>query len=442
MHVRAAALLLAVVVACCAATATAAPPAQPPAYKDASLPVQQRVDDLLSRMTHRGEGRPDGPDQRLGADGRPGQPVGPRAVQPRRAGRRAQRQPDRLDPLRRRRVAAGRQRRPRVGDDGQRHPALRARGVADNRLGIPIIYGVDAVHGHNNLSDATMPPHQIGLGATFDPALARRLGESTARAVRATGIHWDFAPVLDTQRDHRWGRSYEPFSRTRCSTARSAPPRSRACEGNDIASPRSVAATAKHFLGYSAPDNGHDRTDATISEQELRDIHLPPFAQGDRRGRRDRDDQQRLGQRRARPRLPPSADRRAARRAGLPGRRDLRLERRREPVEEVRRRGRHEGGADAGRQRRDGHVDDPAQRRRVHREHARRRRRRVDHGGAHRRGRRADPDAEVPPRHLRAPLRRPRHRRAGRRGPGQPRRSPARPRARASCCSRTTGRCR
>ena len=80
-----------------------------------------------------------------------------------------------------------------------------------NRLDIPIIYGVDAVHGHNNLSDATMVPHQIGLGATFDPPLAERLGASTARQVRATGIPWDFAPVLDTQRDHRWGRSYEPF---------------------------------------------------------------------------------------------------------------------------------------------------------------------------------------------------------------------------------------
>ena len=346
MHVRAAALLLAVVVACCAATAAAAPPAQPPAYKDASLPVQQRVDDLLSRMTHRGEGRPDGPDQRLGADGRPGQPVGPRAVQPVVAGRRAQRQPDRLDPLRRRSVAAGRQRRPRVGDDGQRHPALRARGVAREPPRDP-----DHLR-RRRRARAQQPVRRDDAARTRSgsarPSTPRWPGDwprTPAREVRATGIHWDFAPVLDTQRDHRWGRSYEPFGEDPLLNGVLGASTIAGLQGHDIASPRSVAATAKHFIGYSAPDNGHDRTDATISEQEL--PRHPPAAvrEGDRRGRRDRDDQQRLGQRRARPRLAPSADRRAARRARLPGRRDLRLERRREPVEEVRRRGQHEGGA-------------------------------------------------------------------------------------------------
>ena len=135
----------------------------------------------------------------------------------------------------------------------------------NSRLGIPIIYGVDGVHGHNNLSDATMVPHQIGLGATFDRKLARRLGRRTGTDVRATGIPWDFAPVLDTQRDIRWGRSYEPFGEDPLVNGILGAATIKGLQGRDISAPDAVAATAKHFIGYSAPDNGHDRTDATIT---------------------------------------------------------------------------------------------------------------------------------------------------------------------------------
>lgn len=137
---------------------------------------------------------------------------------------------------------------------------------------IPMIYGVDAVHGHNNLSDATDFPHQISLGATFDPALVYRLGRRTAEAVRATGPRWNFAPVLDTQRDNRWGRSYEPFGEDPLLNAVLGMASIRGIERDG-----EVAATAKHFVGYSAPDSGRDRTDATISDAELRQLHLPPF---------------------------------------------------------------------------------------------------------------------------------------------------------------------
>jgi beta-glucosidase len=143
---------------------------------------------------------------------------------------------------------------------------------------IPIVYGVDAVHGHNNVLGATMFPHQVGLGSSFDTALAQQLGARTARAVRATGIHWDFAPVVDTERDIRWGRSYEPFGEDPLLTGTLGAAVVRGLQGDDLASPDHVAATAKHFIGYSAPDSGHDRTDATISAGDLGDIHLPPFA--------------------------------------------------------------------------------------------------------------------------------------------------------------------
>ena len=149
---------------------------------------------------------------------------------------------------------------------------------ARNRLGIPVIYGVDAVHGHNNLSNAINMPHQIGLGATFDPDLVRRLGGSTSQAVRATGAHWNFAPVLDTQRDARWGRSYEPFGEDPLLNGALGSAFVRGSQGRDLSDEGAVAATAKHFTGYSAPDSGRDRTDATIPEAELQDLHVPPFA--------------------------------------------------------------------------------------------------------------------------------------------------------------------
>ena len=81
------------------------------------------------------------------------------------------------------------------------------------RFQIPLIYGVDAVHGHNNVVGATIMPHNIGIGATRDPALAEQDGAVTAAEVRATGIPWDFAPCLCVTRDERWGRSYESLRR-------------------------------------------------------------------------------------------------------------------------------------------------------------------------------------------------------------------------------------
>jgi beta-glucosidase len=146
------------------------------------------------------------------------------------------------------------------------------------RLKIPIIYGVDAVHGHNNVLGATMFPHQIGLGAAFDPGLVERLGERTGAAVRATGIHWNFAPVVDTARDLRWGRYYEPFGEDPLAGGVLGAASIRGQQGRDLSRPDAVAATAKHFVGYSAPDSGNDRDDATISDEEMREIHLPPFA--------------------------------------------------------------------------------------------------------------------------------------------------------------------
>jgi beta-glucosidase len=262
------------------ATRAAAPTARaqsPAAYLDATLPVDQRVSDLLGRMNL---------DEKVGQMGQ----INVEVLQgsPDTPWDRGPLNPDLLNDVLNVNhigsILSGGGAWPPVGDDGKAWAdeinTIQKFALDHSRLGIPIIYGADAVHGHNNLFDATMVPHQIGLGATFDPALAARLGQSTARAVRATGVTWDFAPVLDTERDLRWGRSYEPFSEDPLVNAALGSATIRGLQGRDLSSPGSVAATAKHFVGYSAPDSGFDRTNATISDQELQTIHLPSFKAG------------------------------------------------------------------------------------------------------------------------------------------------------------------
>jgi beta-glucosidase len=248
-------------------------------YQDPSLPVDQRVADLLSRMTL---GEKVGQMGQINVEVLQGSPDTPWDRGPLN--------PDLMTDVLDKdhnqigSILSGGGAWPPVGDDGKAWAdeinTIQQFALDHSRLRIPIIYGADAVHGHNNLVDATMVPHQIGLGATFDPALAEQLGRSTASAVRATGVTWDFAPVLDTQRDLRWGRSYEPFGEDPVLTGAMGAATIRGLQGDDLASPTSVAATAKHFAGYSAPDSGFDRTNATIDDNEMANIHLPSFAQG------------------------------------------------------------------------------------------------------------------------------------------------------------------
>lgn len=119
-------------------------------------------------------------------------------------------------------------------------------------LQIPLIYGVDAVHGHNNVVGATLFPHNIGLGASRDPALVQQAGQVTATEVRATGIPWTFAPCLCVTRDERWGRSYESFGEDPNLVGLLATPAVTGLQGSDAADksgPDKVLATAKHWAG-------------------------------------------------------------------------------------------------------------------------------------------------------------------------------------------------
>ncbi len=146
----------------------------------------------------------------------------------------------------------------------------------DGRPAIPVLFGIDAVHGHNNLVGATLFPHNIGLGAARDPLLLREIAAATAREIRATGLDWTFAPTLAVPRDDRWGRTYEGYSEDPEIVAAYAAPLVEGLQGkvNTAAflAPEHVIATAKHFLGDGGTFEGRDQGDARIDEAELRDV--------------------------------------------------------------------------------------------------------------------------------------------------------------------------
>lgn len=137
----------------------------------------------------------------------------------------------------------------------------------DMAMPVPVIWGTDAVHGHNNVRGATLFPHHIGLGAADNPALVQEIGTATARAVRATGIAWTFAPTLAVVRDARWGRSYEGFSEDPARVARLGGAYVKGLQ-QGLRSGHGVLATAKHYIGDGGTQAGVDQgpTHATASE--------------------------------------------------------------------------------------------------------------------------------------------------------------------------------
>ncbi|WP_340561997.1 glycoside hydrolase family 3 N-terminal domain-containing protein [Streptomyces sp. GSL17-111] len=243
-------------------------------YLDATLPVADRVADLLDRMT-----------------------LDEKAGQMTQAERNALRAPGDIAAHHLGSLLSGGGSVPtpntpeawaRMTDDYQ----LRTRA---SRLQIPLIYGVDAVHGHNNVVGATVMPHNIGLGATRDPELARRTGEVTATEVRATGVPWNFAPCLCVSRDERWGRAYESFGEdpdlvTAMNTVVQGLQGD--ADGSDLARNDKVLATAKHFVGDGGTTYGSSTTgDYTIDQgvtrvtpEELEAVHLAPFEDAVDRG--------------------------------------------------------------------------------------------------------------------------------------------------------------
>lgn len=147
-----------------------------------------------------------------------------------------------------------------------------------NRHGIPVLYGIDAIHGANYTLGATLFPQQLAQAASWNPELVERINRASAYETRAAGIPWNFSPVLDLGRQPLWSRFFETYGEDVYLATAMGQAAIRGLQGDTLASPYSVAACLKHFAGYSMPLSGKDRTPAWIPERELREYFLPPFA--------------------------------------------------------------------------------------------------------------------------------------------------------------------
>ncbi len=233
-----------------------------PLYRDATAPIEDRVADLLSRMTL---------DEKIGQMTQ----VDRSAID------------DRIEDIARYGLGSilsggGSTPTPNTPEawadmyDRYQQQAL------STRLGIPLIYGIDAVHGHNNVKGATIFPHNIGMGATRNPELMEQVGRATAEEVIATGLNWTFSPCVAVARDERWGRTYESFGEDPALVAEMGAAVIRGYQSARLGD-HHIIATAKHYLGdggttYGTGVNGGiDQGDTQVDEETLRSIHLTPY---------------------------------------------------------------------------------------------------------------------------------------------------------------------
>ncbi|WP_182112655.1 MULTISPECIES: glycoside hydrolase family 3 N-terminal domain-containing protein [unclassified Actinotalea] len=219
-------------------------------YRDPSLPIAERVRDLLGRMTLEEK-----VGQMMQLDARDG--VDDHVL------------------------------RTQVGSILHTSPerVLRAHELtAQTRLGIPLLVAEDCIHGHSFWVGATIFPTQLAMAGSWDADLAARVARATAVEAAATGIHWTFSPVLCIARDLRWGRVDETFGEDPVLIGELASAMVRGYQGDGLGDPTAVLATAKHFAGYSETQGGRDASEADISRRKLRSWFLPPFERVAREG--------------------------------------------------------------------------------------------------------------------------------------------------------------
>ncbi|MDM7854968.1 exo-beta-d-1,3/1,6-glucosidase [Cellulomonas alba] len=219
-------------------------------YLDPSIPVDQRVKDLVARMT-----LSEKVGQMLQLDAREGVP---HLVNDLHVGSILHTSPERVI---------------------EAHELTEA-----TRLRIPLLVAEDCIHGHSFWVGATIFPTQLGMAASWDPALVERVARATAVEVAATGIHWTFSPVLCITRDLRWGRVSETFGEDPFLIGELASAMVRGYQGDGLSDPTAILATAKHFAGYSETQGGRDASEADISRRKLRSWFLPPFERVAREG--------------------------------------------------------------------------------------------------------------------------------------------------------------
>jgi len=167
-----------------------------------------------------------------------------------------------------------------LGDNARRIQRLATR----TRLGIPIIFGIDAIHGHAIHNGATVFPSQLGLASSWDEGLAERVAEATAREVAAEGLHWTFSPVFCLGRDLRWGRIDETFGEDPFLAGKMGAAMVRGYQGPDVSDPERIVACAKHFIAYGESTGGRDSYDSPVSMRSIRQTFLPPFAEAVKAG--------------------------------------------------------------------------------------------------------------------------------------------------------------
>lgn len=216
---------------------------QTPAYRDSTLPVEDRVADLLGRMTLE-------------------EKVGQLLMLDARSDDLSfinTRQPGSLLHI--------------LGEKVGRAMDL----AAQNRLGIPLLVGEDAIHGHSFWPSATIFPTQLAMACSWNPDLLAQVGRVTAAEVVPTGIHWTFSPVLCLTRDLRWGRTGETFGEDPYLIGEFGAALIRGYQGRGLDDPTGILATAKHYAGYSETQGGRDASEADISPRKLRSYFLPPF---------------------------------------------------------------------------------------------------------------------------------------------------------------------
>lgn len=221
-----------------------------PAYRNATLTVEERVNDLLSRMTLEEK-----VGQLMMCDARSEDLSFINTIQPGSI----------LHIL---------------GEKVNRAMDL----AAQNRLGIPLLVGEDGIHGHSFWKGATIFPTQLALAASWNPGLIEQVGRVTAEEMAPTGIHWTFSPVLCLTRDLRWGRVGETFGEDPYLIGEFGAALIKGYQGQGLDDPMAVLATAKHYAGYSETQGGRDASEADLSRRKLRSYFLPPFERAARAG--------------------------------------------------------------------------------------------------------------------------------------------------------------
>lgn len=146
-----------------------------------------------------------------------------------------------------------------------------------SNLGIPLIYGIDAVHGHNNVYGAVIFPHNIGMGCTWNPGLIQTANQVVAKEVAATGIDWTFAPCIAVPQNERWGRTYEGFGETPEIQKIMAEASVLGLQGDDLGASETILACAKHFVGDGGTADGIDQGNTEVTEEVLRNIHMEGY---------------------------------------------------------------------------------------------------------------------------------------------------------------------